>query len=72
MRDSGFSVDDDFMFFKAGAYSGNNSSTDPEMDFDKVTFYKLENSHFPALQGDAAAGMELENVNHPGENLCIP
>jgi hypothetical protein len=42
MRDSGFSVDNDYMFFKAGAYSQNNSSPDPEMDFDKVTFYKLE------------------------------
>ena len=26
MRDSGFSVEDEFMFFKAGAYSQNNSS----------------------------------------------
>lgn len=47
MRDSGYSVEDDFMFFKAGAYSQNNSSPDPDRDFDKVTFFKLEASHSP-------------------------
>jgi len=45
MRDSGFSVEDDFMFFKAGAYSQNNSSPLPEQDFDRVIFYELEYSH---------------------------
>lgn len=45
MRDSGFSTDDEFMFFKAGAYAGNNTSPEPETDFDKVTFYELEYSH---------------------------
>ena len=45
MRDSGFSVEDDFMFFKAGAYSQNNTSPTPETDFDKVTFFKLDYSH---------------------------
>lgn len=45
MRASGFSVDGEFMFFKAGAYTGNNSSPFPERDFDLVTFYKLEASH---------------------------
>lgn len=54
MRDSGFNVEDDFMFFKAGAYSQNNSSPDPEIDFDKVTFFKLENSHSPAPGADAS------------------
>lgn len=29
MSESGFSVEDEFMFFKAGAYSQNNSSPDP-------------------------------------------
>jgi hypothetical protein len=48
MRDSGFSVEDEFMFFKAGAYTGNNSSPEPETDFDKVTFFKLEATHSPA------------------------
>ena len=51
MRDSGFSVDDEFMFFKAGAYTGNNSSPYPERDFDLVTFYKLETSHDPSPKG---------------------
>jgi len=51
MRDSGFNVEDDFMFFKAGAYSQNNSSPEPETDFDKVTFYKLSSSHKPAPEG---------------------
>jgi len=47
MRSSGFSVEDEFMFFKAGAYSGNNTSPTPETDFDKVIFYKLEHSYGP-------------------------
>ena len=51
MRNSGFSVEDDFMFFKAGAYSQNNSSPDPEMDFDRVTFFALDYSHNPAPEG---------------------
>jgi hypothetical protein len=51
MRDSGFSVDDEFMFFKAGAYTGNNSSPYSERDFDLVTFYKLETSHEPSPKG---------------------
>ena len=45
MRDSGFSTNDEFMFFKAGAYTGNNSSPFPERDYDMVTFYKLDYSH---------------------------
>ncbi len=54
MRDSGFSVENEFMFFKAGAYSQNNSSPDPEMDFDKVTFFKLDYAHAPAPEGVVA------------------
>ena len=45
MRESGFSVENEFMFFKAGAYTGNNTSPYPERDFDLVTFYELETSH---------------------------
>ena len=45
MRDSGFSVADEFMFFKAGAYSQNNSSPDPTRDFDRVTFFALDYEH---------------------------
>ena len=51
MRASGFSVDDEFMFFKAGAYTGNNSSPYPERDFDMVTFYKLDYDHDAPPQG---------------------
>lgn len=45
MSDSGYSHAKDFMYFKAGAYSQNNTSTWPERDFDQVTFYKLEATH---------------------------
>ena len=45
MRDSGFSVEDEFMFFKAGAYTGNNTSPAPETDFDRVIFYALDYTH---------------------------
>lgn len=45
MRDSGFSTNEEFMFFKAGAYTGNNSSPYPERDYDMVTFYKLGYAH---------------------------
>ena len=45
MVDSGYSNDNDFMYFKAGAYSQNDTSTWPERDFDQVTFYALENEH---------------------------
>ena len=57
MSESGFSVEDEFMFFKAGAYSGNNSSPNPETDFDKVIFYKLEYSHDPAPEASADTGL---------------
>lgn len=54
MRDSGFSVEDEFMFFKAGAYTGNNTSPAPESDFDRVIFYELEYSHdAPPADGPA-------------------
>ncbi len=51
MRASGFSAEDEFMFFKAGAYTGNNSSPEPETDFDRVIFYKLDYSHDIAPSG---------------------
>jgi hypothetical protein len=63
MSDSGFSVEDEFMFFKAGAYSQNNSSPDPEMDFDKVTFFKLDYSHSPAPDAVLAEGEVEEKDN---------
>lgn len=57
MRDSGFSVEDEFMFFKAGAYTGNNTSPEPETDFDRVIFYKLDYSHDPAPADGPALSM---------------
>jgi len=62
MRDSGFSVEDEFMFFKAGAYSGNNSSPEPETDFDKVIFYKLEATHNPAPEATADTAKQAPAV----------
>ncbi len=57
MRDSGFSVEDEFMFFKAGAYTGNNTSPEPETDFDRVIFYALDHSHDPAPEDGPALEM---------------
>ena len=33
------------MFFKAGAYSANNTSPRPDRDFDQVTFFALDVTH---------------------------
>lgn len=62
MSASGFSVENEFMFFKAGAYSQNNSSPEPETDFDKVTFFKLDYSHSPAPEGDTDEGEHADSV----------
>jgi len=43
MSESGYDVEDDYMYFKAGAYTQNHTG-DPE-DYDQVTFYALENKH---------------------------
>ncbi|MEM9682689.1 MAG: polysaccharide lyase family 7 protein, partial [Pseudomonadota bacterium] len=59
MRDSGFSVENEFMFFKAGAYTGNNSSPEPETDFDRVIFYKLDYTHDPAPADGPALDTEV-------------
>ncbi|MGB5512876.1 MAG: polysaccharide lyase family 7 protein, partial [Woeseiaceae bacterium] len=42
-QNSGYDVPDEWMYFKAGAYTQNN--TGDGTDFDQVTFYELENSH---------------------------
>lgn len=42
MSNSGFA--NDWMYFKAGVYSGNKSVTSSS-DYEQVTFYKLEKSH---------------------------
>ena len=44
-RMSGYDVPDEWMYFKAGAYSQNN--TGDSADFDQVTFYSLEAFHDP-------------------------
>ncbi|MEM9386906.1 MAG: polysaccharide lyase family 7 protein [Pseudomonadota bacterium] len=42
-QSSGYDVPQEWMYFKAGAYTQN--STGDGADFDQVTFYELENSH---------------------------
>jgi poly(beta-D-mannuronate) lyase len=42
-QNSGYDVPNEWMYFKAGAYTQNN--TGDGTDFDQVTFYELENSH---------------------------
>ena len=42
-QNSGYDVPEEWMYFKAGAYSQNDTGDDT--DFDQVTFYELENSH---------------------------
>ena len=44
-QNSGYDIPTGWMYFKAGAYSQNNSGD--ESDFDRVTFYELEASHGP-------------------------
>lgn len=44
-QNSGYDVPQEWMYFKAGAYSQN--STGDGTDFDQVTFYELEKSHEP-------------------------
>jgi len=58
MSKSGFSVENEFMFFKAGAYSQNNSSPEPDTDFDRVIFYDLEAAHnAPPSSGEVMASL---------------
>lgn len=45
MIDSNYSGADEFMYFKAGAYSQNASTPLPDRDFDQVTFFALETEH---------------------------
>lgn len=42
-QNSGYDVPEEWMYFKAGAYTQNNSGD--EADFDQVSFYELEKSH---------------------------
>ena len=42
-ENSGYDRDDEWMYFKAGAYTQNNSGDDD--DFDEVAIYRLDNQH---------------------------
>ncbi|MEM1175054.1 MAG: polysaccharide lyase family 7 protein [Pseudomonadota bacterium] len=42
-QNSGYDVPEEWMYFKAGAYTLNDSGD--EADFDQITFYALENTH---------------------------
>lgn len=42
-QNSAYDVPEEWMYFKAGAYTLNDSGD--ETDFDRITFYALENSH---------------------------
>ena len=42
-QNSGYDVPEEWMYFKAGAYTLNDSGD--EADFDQITFYELEKSH---------------------------
>ena len=42
-QDSGYDRSDEWMYFKAGAYTQNNTGDDD--DTDVITFYRLENTH---------------------------
>ena len=48
MTSSGYDVEDDYMYFKAGVYNQNNSGEAD--DYVQATFYELENRHRPAPQ----------------------
>lgn len=41
--DSGYDISSEWMYFKAGAYTQNNTGNDN--DTDVITFYRLQNSH---------------------------
>ena len=43
MTDSGYDVEDDFMYFKVGVYHVNNMADDGE--FAQITVYELDNKH---------------------------
>ena len=45
LTDTGYAVDDNFLYFKAGSYSQNDSASWQEHDADQVTFYKIDNTH---------------------------
>ena len=42
-RNSGYDLEDEWMYFRAGAYTQNDSGD--LTDFDRITFYRIENTH---------------------------
>jgi len=42
-EDSNYDRDDEWMYFKAGAYTQNNTGSNS--DFDEVAIYRLDNDH---------------------------
>ena len=42
-EESGYDRSDEWMYFKAGAYTQNDTGDDD--DHDIITFYRLENTH---------------------------
>ena len=50
------------MFFKAGAYSQNNSSPEPETDFDKVSIFKLSHSYSSVPEGEMVVEQSADAV----------
>lgn len=57
------------MFFKAGAYTGNNTSPEPETDFDKVIFYALDVSHNPPPADGPALTIKAAEPEAPAEEV---
>ena len=45
ITDSVYAEEENFLYFKAGAYSQNESGSIQDHDGDQVTFFKLENTH---------------------------
>lgn len=45
LTESIYAEEDNFLYFKAGAYTQNASLSEQDHDGDQVTFYKLENTH---------------------------
>ena len=45
-RNSGYDIANEWNYFRAGAYTQNNTGRDGvTSDFDRITFYRVENTH---------------------------
>lgn len=45
IEESGYGEDDEYLYFKAGVYEGNNSSEDTANDYSSATFYDISVTH---------------------------